>query len=154
MSDFNSNVMPHALGTVLGVADVLSTSDKMPLYSARPQAGFPSPGDDHIEKVLDINDLVVKHPASTFFVRVEGDSMEGAGIFSGDVLVVDRSLNPKDSSIVVAAVYGEMVVKRLRARGEIYDLISENPAYAPIAISGNDDCVIWGVVVGSVRQFV
>lgn len=137
---------------VLGGA--ASSTLKMPMYSSRPQAGFPSPGDDQIERVLDINDLVVQHPASTFFVRVEGDSMTGAGIFSGDVLVVDRSIAPRDGHIVVAAVYGEMVVKRLRARGGMHDLISENPAYAPIMVSGNDDCVVWGVVVGSVRQFV
>lgn len=130
-----------------------SNGSALPLYSSRPQAGFPSPGDDHIEKVLDINDLVVKHPASTFFVRVSGDSMEGAGIFSGDVLVVDRSLTPKDGSIVVAAVYGEMVVKRLKAVGNTHLLISENVHYEPITVSGNDDCFIWGVVVGSVRQF-
>ncbi|MCF7815509.1 MAG: hypothetical protein K9M10_01970 [Candidatus Pacebacteria bacterium] len=79
---------------------------ELPLFSSRPQAGFPAPGDDLIEKVLDINDLVVKHPASTFFVRVEGDSMQGAKIFDGDVLVVDRSVTPKDRSIVVAAIYG------------------------------------------------
>lgn len=138
--------------TVLG--SVVEHDQKFPLYSSRPQAGFPAPGDDLIERVLDINDLVVKHPASTFFVRVEGDSMVGAGIFSGDVLVVDRSLTPKDGSIVVAAVYGEMVVKRLQARGNSYVLASENEQYAPIEVAGNDDCFLWGVVVGSVRQFV
>jgi DNA polymerase V len=139
---------------VIVLGGVVDSDIKIPLFSSRPQAGFASPGDDHIEKVLDINDLVVKHPASTFFVRVEGDSMEGAGIFSRDVLVVDRSLTPKDGSIVVAAVYGEMVVKRLRAVGNTHVLASENENYEPIPISNNDDCFIWGVVVGSVRQFV
>ena len=136
---------------ILGGVAVSNT--EIPLYSSRPQAGFPSPGDDQIEKVLDINDLVVKHPASTFFVRVEGDSMEGAGIFSGDVLVVDRSLTPHDGSIVVAAVYGELVVKRLQARDASYQLVSENEHYKPILLNENDDCFVWGVVVGSVRQF-
>ncbi len=79
--------------------------------------------------------------------------MIGAGIFSGDVLVVDRSVHPQDGSIVVAAVYGEMVVKRLTARGNTHILTSENENYEPITVSGNDDCFIWGVVVGSVRQF-
>ena len=128
-------------------------SNPRPLYSSRPQAGFPAPGDDQIEKVLDINDLVVKHPASTFFVRVEGDSMIGAGIFSGDVLVVDRSITPKDGTIVVAAVYGEMVVKRLKAMGNTHILVSENKNYEPITVSGNDDCFVWGAVVGSIRSF-
>lgn len=143
-----------ATGTFLGSASIVqSTKQSLPLYSSRPQAGFPAPGDDQIEKILDINDLVVKHPASTFFVRVEGDSMIGAGIFSGDVLVIDRSITPRDESIVVAAVFGEMVVKRLTAVGNTHILVSENDAYDPITVSGNDDCFIWGVVVGSVRQF-
>lgn len=137
---------------VLGKVSVKDT--KLPLFSSRPQAGFPSPGDDHIERILDINDLVVKNPASTFFVRVEGDSMIGIGIFSNDVLVVDRSITPKDGVVVVAAVYGEMVVKRLVKRGETHVLMSENENYKPIEVSENDDCFIWGVVVGSVRQFV
>ncbi len=80
--------------------------------------------------------------------------MEGAGIFSGDVLVIDRSLTPRNGSIVVAAVYGELVVKRLRERGNERVLASENERYEPIVVEGNDDCMVWGVVVGSVRQFV
>jgi len=125
-----------------------------PLFSSHPQAGFPAPGDDQVEKSLDINDLVVKNPTATFFVRVEGDSMEGAGIFSGDVLVVDRSRMPNDGSIVVAAVFGELVVKRLIQRGETHILASENSNYDPIEIQHHEDCFIWGVVVGSVRQFL
>lgn len=148
----NETAKEETTATFLG--GVAEGTTAIPLYSSRPQAGFPAPGDDQIEKVLDINDLVVKHPASTFFVRVEGDSMEGAGIFGGDVLVVDRSIVAKDGLIVVAAVYGEMVVKRLKAVGNTHLLISENENYQPITVSGNDDCFIWGVVVGSVRQFV
>lgn len=125
---------------------------KAPLFAAQPAAGFPAPADDLIERALDVNDLVVKNPASTFFVRVQGDSMEGARIFGGDVLVVDRAITPADGAIVVAAVYGEMVVKRLQKRGETHVLISENEAYEPIIVSDNDDCFIWGVVVGSVRK--
>jgi DNA polymerase V len=141
----------EAKGLLLG--GVAESAVEIPLYTSRPQAGFPSPGDDQIEKVLDINDLVVQHPASTFFVRVEGNSMEGAGIFSGDVLVVDRAVAPRDGKIVVAAVFGEMVVKRLKAMGDTHVLHSENESYSPITVSGNDDCFIWGVVVGSVRKF-
>ncbi len=125
----------------------------IPLYSSRPQAGFPAPGDDQIEKVLDINDLVVKNPASTFFVRVEGDSMEGAGIFSGDVLVVDRAINPEDGLIVVAAVNGEMLVKRLAKIDGRQTLLSENDRYEPIFLGDDEECFVWGSVVGSVRVF-
>lgn len=134
-------------------ASMLSKKD-IPLFSSRPAAGFPAPGDDQIEKILDINDLVVKNPASTFFVRVEGDSMTGAGIFSGDVLVIDRAVEARDGKIVVAAVNGELVVKRLSIQGDTQQLISENDSYTPIRISDGEECFVWGVVVGSVRQFM
>jgi DNA polymerase V len=123
------------------------------LYASSPAAGFPAPGDDLVEKSLNVHDLLVTHPASTFFVRVEGDSMEGAGIFSGDILVVDRSLDAAAGRIVVAAINGELVVKRLARHGDQLALCSENPAYTPIIVGESEDCFIWGVVSGSVRQF-
>ncbi len=125
----------------------------LPLYSSRPAAGFPAPGDDQVERILDINDLVVQNPASTFFVRVEGDSMIGAGIFSNDVLVIDRSKDTKEGVIVVAAVNGEMVVKRLAQTHAGMVLVSENEDYEPIVVGEDEDCMVWGVVVGSVRTF-
>jgi DNA polymerase V len=143
----------HAKGSVVARTQGAPQVHAVPLYSSRPAAGFPAPGDDQVENVLDINDLVVKNPASTFFVRVEGDSMEGAGIWSGDVLVIDRSKDPKDGVIVVAAVNGELVVKRLSLRNGTQVLLSENPNYAPIIIGEGEECFIWGVVVGSVRTF-
>lgn len=121
------------------------------LYATRPAAGFPAPGDDLVEKPLDINDLLIDNPTATFFVKVEGDSMEGAKIFSGDILVVDRSVTPSSGTIVVAAVYGEMVVKRLLIKPDGTFLVSEKEGYEPIVVSNNDDCFVWGVVVGSVR---
>lgn len=122
-----------------------------PLYASRPAAGFPAPGDDEVEKPVDLNDLLIDHPDATFFVRVEGDSMEGAHIFSGDILIVDRALEPTDGQIVVAAVYGEMVVKRLAHEGDTLLLVSENSAYEPIRLSEAEDCYLWGVVTGTVR---
>lgn len=126
---------------------------KMPLFATRPAAGFPAPGDDQVEKSLDLNDLLIDNPTSTFFVKVEGDSMEGAKIFSGDVLVVDRSVRAISGHIVVAAVYGEMVVKRLVVTKNETLLVSENSSYKPIKLTDNDECFIWGVVVGSARVF-
>ncbi len=126
---------------------------KTPLFSSRPSAGFPAPGDDLVEKPLDLNDLLIDNPTSTFFVRVAGDSMEGAGIFDGDILVVDRSVEAIDGRIVVAAVFGELVVKRLRKYPSYAELVSENDAYQPIRISDVDDVYIWGVVIGSARIF-
>ncbi len=140
--------------TVKDIARVLQgAKHTAPLYASRPQAGFPSPGDDQIEKMLDINDLVVEHPASTFYVRVSGDSMEGAGIFDNDVLVVDRAVEPKHGSIVVAAVFGELVVKYLEKYNGTMHLVSAQAGYAPIDINENDECYLWGTVVGSVRIF-
>ena len=124
-----------------------------PLYESRPAAGFPAPGDDLVEKSLDLNDLLIDNPTSTFFVKVEGDSMEGAKIFSGDILVVDRAVTPVSGKIVVAAVYGEMVVKRLIATASGTHLVSEQEGYEPIILTDNDDCFIWGVVIGGVRVF-
>src|SRR4030042_6039051 len=89
------------------------TKVKLPLYISRIKAGFPSPADDYIEKELDLNEYLIKHPAATFFVRVEGNSMIDAGIHSGDILIVDKSLEAKNNKIVIAVVNGELTVKRI-----------------------------------------
>ena len=141
------------------IIDVFSSASpvlapvRIPLYSSSPAAGFPAPGDDMVEKSLNVHDYLVKHPVATFFVRVEGDSMEGAGIFSGDILVIDRSIEAVVGKIVVAAVGGGLVVKRLaRLEGSMV-LVSENDAYEPIRVGSDEECFVWGVVTGSVRQF-
>lgn len=146
--------MNKDLKNVTSVSPALvSKKQQSPLYASRPAAGFPAPGDDLVEKPLDLNDLLIDNPTATFFVRVAGDSMEGARIFDGDVLVVDRSITPNDGSIVVAAVFGEMVVKRLKKYPNHAELVSENDGYRPIVIQDMDDVFIWGVVVGSARVF-
>jgi DNA polymerase V len=141
--------------SVVSVATVAERLSKvtLPLYASRPAAGFPAPGDDMVEKALDLNELLIEHPVSTFFVRVEGDSMEGAHIFSGDILVVDKAREARSGDIVVAAVYGELVVKRYVYKASCMQLVSENPTYEPIRITDGADVYVWGVVVGSVRQF-
>lgn len=148
------NTMPNSASKAHFLASLVKKDGKsFDLFASRPAAGFPAPADDLVEKSLDINDLVVKNPASTFFVRVEGDSMTGAGIHSGDVLVVDRSITPTDGHIVIAAVYGELVVKKAKLVDKVLHLCSDNKAYEPIILDNNDDCHLWGVVVGSVRQY-
>jgi DNA polymerase V len=124
---------------------------EQPLYASQPAAGFPSPGDDLVEQPLDLNDLLVENESATFFIKVSGDSMEGAKIFDGDVLVVDRSIQARSGHIVVAAVYGELVVKRLKQYNNSLSLISENEDYEPITIDDTEGCFIWGVVTGSAR---
>lgn len=130
-----------------------TTPQELDLYSAQPAAGFPAPGDDMVERPLDLNDLLIDNPTSTFFVRVSGDSMEGAGIFDGDYLIVDRSVEATQGKIVVAAVFGELVVKRLSRHNTALALVSENEAYEPILINEQEDVYIWGVVIGSARVF-
>ncbi len=102
---------------------------------------------------LDLNERLVRHPAATFFVRVEGDSMIGAGIHSGDILVVDRSMEPTDRSIVVAVLNGELTVKRLWRKNGRVRLEPENPDYPVIEIAEGEELIIWGVVTSAIREF-
>ncbi len=125
----------------------------LPLFLSKVPAGFPSPADDYLEGELDLNELLIQHPAATFFVRLAGDSMIKAGLLDGDILVVDRAVKARHRQIVVAVVDGEMTVKRLYSHGGRVELHPENPAYKPILIGEDRELTIWGVVVGSVRQF-
>ncbi len=122
------------------------TKQRIPLFSTKVQAGFPSPADDHLERALDLNEHLVRHPAATFFVRVQGESMRDAGISSGDILVVDRSLAAANGNIVVAMLDGDFTVKRLRKKKDRVFLEAESEGFAPIEITANRDLVIWGVV--------
>lgn len=126
-------------------------SVKLPLYGSKVQAGFPSPADDFIESHLDLNEYLVKHPAATFLVRAKGQSMINAGIFSGDILVVDKSLEARHGKIVIAAINGELTVKRLYQKKGIVKLQAENPEYPDIDIN-QQDVVIWGVVTNVIKD--
>jgi DNA polymerase V len=117
-------------------------------------AGFPSPADDYLDTSLDLNEHLVTNRAASFYVRVAGDSMTGAGIMSGDILLVDRSLEPVHNRIVVGIVDNEMVVKRLCLTSSRVSLVSENPLYRPIDITRDMDCYIWGVVTAVIRKLV
>jgi DNA polymerase V len=118
----------------------------IPLCLSAISAGFPSSASDYVEKTLDLNEHLIKHPAATFFVRVEGNSMIGSGIHSGDILIVDKSLEPGQSSIVVAAINGDFTVKRIKKEGNRFFLMPENPKYEPIDVAGDMQVEIWGVV--------
>jgi DNA polymerase V len=125
---------------------------ELPLYESRVPAGFPSPANEYLGDTLDLNQYLIANPTATFFARVEGDSMIGAGIYEGDLLVVDRSRTAGHNDIVIAAVDNEFTVKRLDTRDGIR-LVAENPDYAPICLSGEREMLIWGVVTGLVRKF-
>lgn len=109
-------------------------------------AGFPSPAEDYVEGPLDLNRHLIVHPAATFFVRVSGDSMIGAGIHSGDLLIVDRAVSAGHDSIIIAVVNGDLTVKRLYQVGPLLRLLPENPSYPPIEIYPDTDFEVWGVV--------
>ncbi|MFH1379382.1 MAG: translesion error-prone DNA polymerase V autoproteolytic subunit [bacterium] len=118
----------------------------MPLVTAKISAGFPSPADDYIDKKIDLNEYLIKHPAATFFVRVVGDSMINAGIRSGDLLIVDRAIEPADNKIIIAVLDGELTVKRIHKRKNKLFLAAENPAFNPIEITSAMNFEVWGVV--------
>lgn len=124
----------------------------LPLGAVKVSAGFPSPAADYEDKRLDINEYLVRNPVSTFFFPVQGDSMEGAEIFDGDILVVDRSIKASHGHIVVAFVDGERLVKRLFNRAGRVALVAENPIYAALEINGDMELVIWGVVIGKFKR--
>lgn len=124
---------------------------QIPLFLDTVPAGFPSPAQDYIDRALDLNELCIKHPAATFFVRVDGDSMEEAGIFDGDILVVDRALEPDHNDIVIAAVLGELTVKQLELRPAVR-LVPRNARYSPIVIPEGADLDVFGVVTNVIRS--
>jgi DNA polymerase V len=124
----------------------------IPLYASGVSAGFPSPADDYMDGVLDLNEHLIKQPAATFFVRARGDSMTGAGIHDGDLLVVDRSIEAADGRIVIAALNGELTVKRLAKNKGTPRLEAENPAYGPIEFNEEDSIHLWGVVTNVIHR--
>ncbi len=110
------------------------------------RAGFPNPAEEAGGFALDLNEYLVKHPISTYYLRVEGDSMTGAGIEPGDIVVVDKSLEARSGDIVVAAVEGEFTLKRLKQQGDQAWLVAANPQYAPIVLHEASEAALWGVV--------
>ena len=129
----------------------LQPSLRLPLFGHKIAAGFPSPADDYVEDRIDLNQHLIRHKEATFFLRVKGDSMLGAGIHNGDLLVVDRALEPVDGKIVIAVLDGELTVKRLERRAGQIRLMPENPAFTPIVVNNEQDLVIWGVVTNVIH---
>jgi len=133
-------------------APILPERAGLPLFLSAVQAGFPSPADDSVEDRLDLHRHLVRNETATFFLHASGDSMEGAGIRDGDLLVVDRSLEPRSGRTVIAAVGGELTVKRLDRRGGRTLLVPANPAYPEFDVTDREDLCIWGVVTYAVHK--
>ena len=131
---------------------VASKGYRLPLYGSRVAAGFPSPADDYIEKTLDLNTHLIKHPAATFFVRAIGDSMKNAGIHDNDILIVDRSLEPLPGKIAVVALDGQLTVKRLaKSSTGSLRLMPDNPEYSPIEVEEGNEVHVWGIVTSVIH---
>lgn len=115
-------------------------------------AGFPSPAADHTQERIDLNKQLIRNKEATYIFRVKGDSMTGAGIYEGDALLVDRSMDPKHNNIVIAQLNNEFTVKRLYRRGGVVKLIAENPIYPPRLIKEEDEFIVWGVVTNNIHK--
>jgi DNA polymerase V len=140
-------------GDINGFLDVQpGARATVPFAGADAKCGFPSPAEDYLDNPLDFNELLVSNPAATFAVHLSGDSMIGAGLFPGDIAVVDRSVAPTNNCIVLALLDGEFTVKRYRRRGSIITLLPENPAFSPIDITEDRAFEIWGVITRSIRM--
>ena len=120
---------------------------RVSLFLWRVPCGFPSPADDYVEAPLDLNELVIAHPAATFYVRVSGDSMKNAAISDGDIIVVDRAQDPGNNSVVMAYLNGEFTVKRLSQQEDAAYLVPENPLYPSIRVDDTADFYVWGILL-------
>ena len=138
--------------TVLGPASGLLAPVPLPFFKGGVRAGFPSPADDYLEGSICLQDLLVEHPAATFLVRIEGDSMKDAGILDGDIAVVDRALAPSHGKIVVAVVDGDFTIKRLAYRQGRCFLESANPGFPAIEVTEDTSNAVWGVVAHVIHR--
>ena len=131
---------------------IKNTQINTPIFLDKISAGFPSPATDYMENKLDLNEYLIKHPAATFIVKASGSSMINADIYSGDLLIVDRSLTPKNKDIVIASIFGDLTVKKLRKKGKLFFLLSANNEYPSIEIKEEMECFIWGVVTYIIHE--
>lgn len=144
---------PMRAGDVNGFLDIhIRARRTVPLVGSTVEAGLPSPADEHLDRALDFNELLVQNPAATFAVRVAGDSMIGAGIFRDDIAIVDRSRSPVDRCIVLALVDGDFTLMRYRRRAGKIWLQAENPSYKDLQITDSVAFEVWGVVSKSIRM--
>lgn len=130
-----------------------ASEQELPLAGSGVAAGFPSPADDHLEPPLDLNRSIVRNPASTFFARVDGDSMKDDCIEDGDLLVVDKSLEARDGCVAVCFLDGEFTLKHVRMGGGKIVLMPANARYKPIEVGEEDTFAIWGVVTYVIKKF-
>ena len=120
--------------------------------SSEIKAGFPSPAADFEESKVSLDHLLIKNKEATFYAKASGNSMTGAGIYDGDILVIDRSIEPRDSAVAVCFIDGEFTVKRIKKTEVALFLMPENQSYAPIQIEPHNEFIIWGIVTYVIKQ--
>ncbi len=130
-----------------------STELELPYVDAGIRAGFPSPADDFIELSIDLNKHLIKHKDTTFFATVKGHSMKNAGIYDGDLLIIDKSLEPQNDKIAICQIDGEFTVKRIKIERNVVWLIAENEEFSPIKVTRDNELIIWGIVTASIKKF-
>jgi DNA polymerase V len=130
-----------------------SSKLELPFFDVGISAGFPSPADDFIELSIDLNKQFIKNKDTTFFARVKGHSMKNVGIFDGDLLIIDKSLEPQNNKIAICQIDGEFTIKRIKIEKDIVWLIAENEDYQPIKVTPANDFMIWGIVTSSIKTF-
>jgi len=130
-----------------------STHLKLPFVANGISAGFPSPADDFLDINIDLNKYLIKNPSTTFYGRVKGNSMIDAGIHDGDLLIIDKSLEPKTNKIAVCFIDGEFTVKRINIEKDVIWLVAENKDYKPIKVTKDNDFIIWGIVTNVIKSF-
>ena len=131
---------------------IKNTQINTPVFLDKISAGFPSPATDYMENKLDLNEYLIKHPAATFIVKASGSSMVNADIYSGDLLIVDRSVTPKSNNIVIASIFGDLTVKKLKKKEKSFFLVSANEEYPNIEVKEEMECFIWGVVTYIIHE--
>ena len=131
---------------------IKNTQINIPVFLDKVSAGFPSPATDYMENKLDLNEYLIKHPAATFIVRASGFSMTNANIYSDDLLIVDRSITPKNNNIVIASIFGDLTVKKLKKKEKSLFLVSANEDYPSIEVKEEMECFIWGVVTYIIHE--
>lgn len=129
-----------------------TTNISLPLVDSGISAGFPSPADDFLDISIDLNKELIKNPSTTFYGRVKGDSMINAGLDSGDLLIIDKSLEPVNNKIAVCFIDGEFTVKRIKIDKEVVWLVAENEKYKPIKVTADNDFIIWGIVTTVIKN--
>ena len=144
--------MKHTISPISLYTPARHSKVVIPLAQQGISAGFPSPADDFLDLSIDLNKELVKHPYATFYGRVSGDSMTGAGLDDGDLLVIDKSLEPRDGKIAVCFIDGEITVKRIKLEADAVWLMPENAKYTPIKVTQDNEFVIWGIVTSVIKN--